>query len=310
MEEKQLNYPELLEIFTNNEWAKGNITRTTKKWCEINNIEYDDGKRRKASHIFSKGLTEEDKPVVKRLFWDIETSPNLVYSWRIGYNLSLQPHDIVKERAIISIAYKWEHEDEVKILTWDENQCDKKMLEEFVEVLHSADESVAHNGKRFDEKWLRTRCIYHRIPTFPRYKSLDTLLKAKQGFNFNSNKLDYIAKYLGVGAKLQHEGFEMWRKIIEDKDPEALEAMCQYNKIDVIVLQDVYHALKSYVNPETHEGVILGKEKHSCPYCGGEESELLKNTVTTKGTIQRVMECNNCSSTFTIANSTYLKSIK
>lgn len=310
MEEKQLNYPELLEIFTNNEWAKGNITRTTKKWCEINNIEYDDGKRRKASHIFSKGLTEEDKPVVKRLFWDIETSPNLVYSWRIGYNLSLQPHDIVKERAIISIAYKWEHEDEVKILTWDENQCDKKMLEEFVKVLHSADESVAHNGKRFDEKWLRTRCIFHRIPTFPRYKSLDTLLKAKQGFNFNSNKLDYIAKYLGVGAKLQHEGFEMWRKIIEDKDPEALKAMCDYNKVDVVVLQDVYHALKSYVSPETHEGVILGKEKHSCPYCGGEESELLKNTVTTKGTIQRVMECNNCSSTFTIANSTYLKSIK
>lgn len=302
-----LNYQDLLKIFTEDTWAKGNITRTTKKWCEQNNQPYDDNLRRHVSRIFQEEMDKEDSPVVKRLFWDIETSPNLVYSWRIGYNLSLQPHDIVKERAIISIAYKWEHEDEVHVLTWDENQCDKKMLEEFVEVLHSADESVAHNGKRFDEKWLRTRCIYHRILTFPRYKSLDTLLKAKQGFNFNSNKLDYIAKYLGVGAKLQHEGFEMWRKIIEDKDPEALEAMCQYNKIDVIVLQDVYQALKSYVNPETHEGVILGKGKHTCPYCGGEESELLKNTVTTKGTIQRVMECNGCKSTFTIANSTYLK---
>ena len=303
-----LNYQDLLKIFTEDTWAKGNITRTTKKWCELNNQPYDDNLRRHVSRVFQEEMDkEEDRPVVKRLFWDIETSPNVVFSWRIGYNLSLQPHDIIKERAIISIAYKWENEDKVHVLTWDENQCDKKMLEEFVKVIHQADESIGHNSKRFDEKWLRTRCLFHRIPTFPRYKSLDTLLKAKQGFNFNSNKLDYIAKYLGVGAKLQHEGFEMWRKIIEDKDPEALEAMCAYNKVDVVVLQDVYHALKSYITPETHEGVVLGKAKYSCANCGGEDVELLKNTVTTKGTIQRVMECNGCKSTYIISNPSYIQ---
>lgn len=306
-----LNYQDLLKIFTEDTWAKGNITRTAKRFCSDNNIEYTDSVRRRTSEIFQREMDkEEEDRIVKRLFWDIETSPNVVYSWRIGYNLSLQPHDIIKERAIISIAYKWEHEDTVHVLTWDENQCDKKMIQEFIKVLHEADESVAHNGKRFDEKWLRTRCIFHGIKTFPRYKSLDTLLKAKQGFNFNSNKLDYIAKYLGVGAKLEHEGFSMWKKIIEDKDPEALEAMINYNKIDVIVLQDVYLALKSYIAPETHEGVTLGKNKYTCSYCGSEDVSLLKNTVTTKGTIQRVMECNSCSSTYIISNSSYMQYLK
>ena len=42
---------------------------------------------------------------IKRLFFDIETSPNIVFAWRIGYNLSLQTHDIIEERKIICISY-------------------------------------------------------------------------------------------------------------------------------------------------------------------------------------------------------------
>ena len=46
----------------------------------------------------------------KRLFYDIETSYNIVKSWRIGYNINLNMEDIIQERAIITIAYKWEGE--------------------------------------------------------------------------------------------------------------------------------------------------------------------------------------------------------
>lgn len=252
-----------------------------------------------------------DKPKkFKRLFFDLETSPNVVYSWRIGWNITVPPEAIIKERAIISVAYKWEGEDKVNVITWDENQCDKNLLQQFVDILHTADEVVAHNGKKFDEKWLRTRCIYHGIKTFPKYKSLDTLSKAKSGFNFNSNKLDYIAKFLKVGAKLPHSGFDMWRKIIEDKDKDALLEMCEYNKVDVVVLEDVYHAMQSYINPETHTGVVLGKEKYSCPQCGSENVILYKNTVTAKGTIQRTMQCLDCGSFFNISNTAYNQMIK
>lgn len=283
------------------------ITEAVKRLCSYRGIEYSDNLRRRFSErLAKKGVTNKHTlKSIKRLYWDIETSPNVVYAWRIGWNITLNPQDIIKERAIISIAYKWEHEDKVHTLTWDENQSDKKMLEEFVKVLHQADESVAHNGKRFDEKWIRTRCIYHGIKTFPKYKSLDTLLKAKQGFNFNSNKLDYIAKFLGVGAKLEHEGFSMWKKIIEDKDQDALNRMLEYNRVDVVVLQDVHQALQQYIQPETHVGAVIGKAKYSCPICGSEHAELLKNNVTAKGTIQRLMECSDCGYTYNISNSSY-----
>src|SRR6056297_181468 len=49
----------------------------------------------------------------KRLYFDIETSPNVTLTWRTGYKLNI-PHDnIMEERAIICICYKWEGSDEV-----------------------------------------------------------------------------------------------------------------------------------------------------------------------------------------------------
>lgn len=254
-----------------------------------------------------QALRRENK--FKRLFFDIETSPNVVYAWRIGYNINLQPHDIITERRIISIHYSWENEDTVHYLTWDENQCDKKMLVEFIKVMNQADEIIGHNSDRFDEKWIRTRCIYHRIQAMPKYKSLDTLKKAKFGFNFNSNKLDYIAKFLGVGAKVEHSGFDMWKGVMNN-DAEALKEMVTYGNGDVIVLKDVYYAMQSYIKQNSHAGVFNTRMKYSCPICGNEEVELYKNEVTTLGTIKRIMHCSIDNHYYTVSNSAYMNMLK
>ena len=246
---------------------------------------------------------------IKRLFFDIETSPNVVYSWRIGYNLTLTPDNIIDERKIICISYKWEDSDKIYSLKWDKNQCDKQMLIDFIEQANQADELIAHNGDRFDIKWIRTRCIFHRIPMFPQYKTLDTLKKAKNGFNFNSNKLDYIAQFLGVGAKVKHSGFDMWKKVMKN-DPEAMDEMVNYCEGDIIVLEDVYFTMQNYIKTNTHNGVINNNLKYSCPNCGSEHSELLKNNVTSMGTIKRLMECNDCDYNFEISNSSYILKLK
>ena len=64
----------------------------------------------------------------RRLFFDIETSPNIGTFWQAGYKKTISPEDIIKERAIICICYKWEGEKKVYGLTWDENQDDKNFL--------------------------------------------------------------------------------------------------------------------------------------------------------------------------------------
>ena len=86
------------------------------------------------------------------LIYDLETSPNIGWFWRAGYKQNIQPNQIIKERAIICVSYKWLGEDQVYNLNWDKNQDDKFLIEQFVEVLNEADLIVAHNGDNFDLK--------------------------------------------------------------------------------------------------------------------------------------------------------------
>jgi len=251
-----------------------------------------------------KEYSELDIGGIKRLFFDIETSPMIVYSWRTGYKINISTENIIEDWKIICISYKWEHEDTVKNLRWDKNKCDKQMLIDFINIMNEADECIAHNGDRFDIKKIRTRCLFHRIPMFPKYRSLDTLKKAKSGFNFNSNRLDYIAKFLGVGAKLEHDGFDMWVKCVNG-DETALDKMVEYCDMDIIVLQDVFHAMQNYILNNTHTGTHNNKLKCSCPNCSSNDISLLKNAFTAKGTIKRVIQCNTCDYTYETSNSAW-----
>lgn len=256
-------------------------------------------------------IKEENAPAkkFKRLFFDIETSYNIGKFWRTGYGLNINPGDVIHERAVICVSWKWENEDKVHNLKWDREQCDKTLLKEFTKVILEADEAIAHNGDRFDIKWLRTRCLIHRLP-FPTYvKSLDTLKKARSMFNFQSNKLDYIAQVLGFGHKIKTD-MSLWDKIILKKDKEAMEKMLLYCDHDVVLLEDVYQTIKSYIKPNTHVGVHNGGDKCDCPSCGSDKVEYLKPTFTAKGNIQRHMECTECDSDFMLSNSEFKKYLK
>lgn len=245
---------------------------------------------------------------IKRLFFDIETSPMQVYSWRIGYKINLNPENIIEYGKIICISYKWEGEDEVYHLTWDKNQCDKEIIAAFIKEANKADEIVAQNGDHFDIRWLKARAVYHRLPMFPKYRTLDTFKKAKQVAYFPSFSLDAMAKYFGVGAKMSHSGFKMWKDVMNG-DQKALDEMVAYCDQDVIVLEDVFHVLQPYIQPNTNVSVHTGGEKYGCPICGeNHELTLLKNDVTPKGSIRRVLEC-QCGYVYDVANCHYLKFI-
>ena len=243
----------------------------------------------------------------KRIFFDIETSPNVVLSWRTGYNLNVGPENILKERAIICICWKWEGEDEVHSLTWDKKQCDKSMLKTFIKELNKANEICGHNSDRFDLKWLRTRCLFHGIDVFPRYQTLDTLKMAKSSFYFNSNKLDYIAQYLNVGKKTETGGFDLWKKVVLDKDADALQLMVDYCKNDVTILEGVFQKIKPYVEHKFNYATLHGEDKYCCPECSSSDVYLSKTYTTKMGVLKHSMRCRDkMHSDFTISNRTYM----
>lgn len=241
---------------------------------------------------------------MNRLFFDIETTPNIVLSWRIGRKINIDHHNLLKERSIICIGYKWEHEDKARELHWDKKQDDKKMLQDFIKEADKADELVGHNGDRFDLPWIRTRCLYHSIPMFPFYKTIDTLQWARRRFYFNSNRLDYLGKYLGCGGKMKTE-FDLWKSVMLDNDRTALNRMVDYCKRDVEVLQNVYEKLTPHVPHKTHVGVVDGQAKWSSPFNGGLNVRNNGRKVSAAGYVKHQMQCLDTGKYYCISTSVY-----
>jgi DNA polymerase elongation subunit (family B) len=229
----------------------------------------------------------------KRLYFDIEVSANVGLFWQSGYKLQIGTENIIKERAIICICYKWEEDKDVYYLHWDRKQDDKKLLQEFIQVANEADELVGHNGDKFDLAWIRTRCLLHRIEMFPQYNTIDTLKIARSKFRFNSNRLDYIGKFLGLGQKI-HTDFNLWKDIMLNNDKLALDKMIDYCIQDVVLLEKVHKELNNHIPSKTHYGVIFGEGRGSCPECGSDE--LVKNNkrVTASGLVKIQYKCKTC----------------
>lgn len=245
----------------------------------------------------------------KILIYDLETSPNLGWFWRAGYKQNIQPNQITKERAIICVSYKWLGEDQVYNLSWDKNQNDKFLIEQFVEVLNEADLIVAHNGDNFDIKWLKTRALFHRIPTLPNYKQFDTLKVAKSKLYLNSNRLDYISKFLGFEGKIQTTP-DLWNKVVMQNDRSAMKDMLDYCDEDVRQLEKVYHELKYLDNPRIHAGVLNGQIKQTSPITGTVNIKHVKIVTTNSGTIKHIMMDLDTGRVFEMSNTNYLKHLE
>lgn len=251
---------------------------------------------------------EKNKIPIKRLYFDIETSPNIVYSWNIGYNLNIDYNNIIQERAIICVCYKWEGDDEVHYIHWNKGN-DKTLVYQFYNVITKADEVVGHNGDNYDLKWFRTRCLYHGIANMPDFKSIDTLKVSRSNFRFNSNRLDYIGQFFNLGKKTS-TNFDLWKRITMDNDRQALKEMIDYCCNDVILLEKVYKKLQGYMKNKTHAGLLKGKSKCSCPSCASDNTHVNKSVISALGMEKKQMKCNNCGKYFTISKKVYEDSLK
>tara|TARA_R110000868_G_scaffold409979_1_gene696767 strand:+ start:1068 stop:1856 length:789 start_codon:yes stop_codon:yes gene_type:complete len=236
----------------------------------------------------------------RRMFFDIETSyMEITKVFRLGEQY-IRPEQIRKHSAIICICWKFEGEEKIHSLQWEKG-CDKKLIKEFVDIVNSCDEVIAHNGDGFDIKWIRTRGLFHGITTMPDIKSIDTLKVSRSKFKLPSNKLDEIAKYFNIGKKLEHRGMPMWEDVIERNCKKSMKEMIAYCKMDVEVLEKVYHKFFGYITPKTHLAVFLGGEKWDCPHCASERTMISTTKFSKVGTVWTQMKCNACKRFFSVS---------
>ena len=217
----------------------------------------------------------------KILIYDIETSLETVAVFGLKYNDFIDPDNIVTERYIVCVCWRWLGEktvhsvsllDDPKRFARDITD-DKHVVEVFHKVMSEADVIVAHNGDNFDSRYLKTRMLFHGLPALPPIPSIDTYKVAKQQLLFNSNKLDYLGKFLGLGGK-KPTPKGLWLEVMRGSK-KAIETMVAYNKRDVILLEDVFHKLRPYMTSHMNRQ-LFGQDK-GCPRCGS-------NRVQSRGT--------------------------
>ena len=95
-------------------------------------------------------------------------------------------------------------------------------------------------------------------------KVIDTLTLAQRNFRLASNRLDYLARVLGLGSKIKTD-FGLWRQCYLG-DETALARLARYNRRDVVLLSQVFERLLPYVNNLPR--LVETDGEMACPYCG------------------------------------------
>lgn len=227
---------------------------------------------------------------MKILLWDLETLPMLIAGWGL-YDPPLNHEKIIRESQLACAAWKWlgtksVHTSQVALPP----KTDLNIVKDLHRVLGEADVLVAHNGDKFDLRKFNARALAHHLPPLPPIPTIDTLKVAKRYFGFNSNRLDYLGQFLGVGKKL-HTDFKLWLDVMNG-DAEALARMVRYNKQDVLLLEKVYLALRPFIRNHPNSNLHSNGEV-VCPNCEGRD--LVKRGFKYQRTTKRQQfQCGEC----------------
>lgn len=227
----------------------------------------------------------------KIIFWDIETSPLIGTAWEV-YEANIL--DVLKDSELLCFSYKEPGKGEVvterQAKFNKDSPSDKHVVKALHAILSEADLVVAHNGDAFDMKKANNRFLYYGLPPLPPIASVDTKKAAKRYFGFTSNSLQDLARYLGLGSKLKHTGYDMWRGCMANKKS-AWKLMVKYNRQDVVLLEKVYNALKPHI--KNHPRTSLLEDKHLVCECGSENLQKRGFRLTRARKVQRY-QCQDC----------------
>jgi uncharacterized protein YprB with RNaseH-like and TPR domain len=209
------------------------------------------------------------------LFWDVETST---------LDLEIRQYDlksykgyhnyknITRDWVMLGGAWKFMGDDNVRCISVSPRNPlnDEAVVHTLHKVLSEADILVAHNGDAFDIKKFNARAIFYGLAPLQDLHSIDTLKEARKYFKFTSNTLGYLAQFLGLEDKGESPN---WNKIL-DGDSDELARMREYNKLDVLVLEQVYLKLrpwmKNHPNLQAYSKIkdIVGGLVQVCKACG------------------------------------------
>jgi hypothetical protein len=225
--------------------------------------------------------------------FDVETSFYHFVGWGT-YKQFIQHYQITKHQYIISWAAKWLYDENIQsdVVTPKEskNRDDKRILKSIWKLLDEADIVIGHNGDRFDLRKLRWRFISEGMQPPSPFRVIDTLKIARREFFAPSYKQDFLTKYFKLENKLSTE-FQLWVDC-EAGNQNRLDEMSEYNRHDVMGLEELYLKIRPYIHNHPNLGVLMDKDV--CSTCGADDIIETNAEYVTSANKFPVYRCNSC----------------
>lgn len=228
---------------------------------------------------------------MKVLLLDIETAPNVVMSWGL-FKQNIAINQIMAPGYTLCWAAKWLGPNADIEFSSIKQDGEKKMLRRIHKLLDEADVVIHYNGKSFDVPTLNKEFVRHNMRPPSPYKQVDLLQVARQQFRFTSNKLDYVAQFLGLGMKIQHKGMDLWRDCMAG-NADAWAKMEEYNIGDVTLLEKMYQRLLPWIPGHPNPALYEETDVPVCPNCGSTHLRREGYAYTQVGKYPR-HSCNEC----------------
>ena len=222
----------------------------------------------------------------KILIIDIETRPATAYVWRM-FDENISPEQLIDEGGMICFAAKWYGKARVEFYA-DWTVGHRAMVLEAHRLLTEADAVVTYNGDRFDLPKLQGEFIREGLLPPPPSTSIDVLKTVKK-LGFVMNRLAYIGPLLNAGNKIKHEGFQLWKDVMNGVE-KAQAKMQRYNIKDTLVLDKLYNAVRPYIRNHPH---LSDTKAAACGACGSKHLQKRGVRRTKTFAIQR-LQCQSC----------------
>lgn len=225
---------------------------------------------------------------MKILAIDIETRPSLAYVWKLwDENVGLD--QLVQSGEMISFAAKWVPGSKTEFWSTFHNSKEE-MVNRAWELLDTADVVLHFNGKKFDIPHIQREFLEAGLTPPSPYKHIDLLTTCRSQFKFPSNKLQYVVRQLGLGKKIEHDGFRLWLRCMNN-DPEAWKMMKKYNIADCELLEDLYNVVKPWIR--NHPSFAAHHSDDICPRCGSDDLKSRGYYILTTGKYPKY-KCGGC----------------
>ena len=227
----------------------------------------------------------------KIILYDLEVSRSLVEGY--GSRWDFKVIKFIRPQQLMCYSSKELGEKNVHFVSRHDFKTYFEFVESLRDLLNSADVTIAHNGGAFDDKMANRFFLTEGLtPPKPR-KTVDTKREAKRWFRFESNSLDDLGQFLGLGRKESVGYADLEDEFMSDNpSKKTIKLMRKYNDQDVRLLERVYLKLRPYMATHPNLG-DLGGVDGICPKCGS--SNLHKRGFNRKrsGVTQRY-QCQSC----------------